>query len=535
MVVPSEKNAEIFDMVMDKSDLKTSALHTSPNHGEENKSIETNTADIVITENCVDKSDIMPSVKDNQNVTVPVIIEDLKVVDENEKVVESQSFLSLSQSESSVDGVLDESISAGLEESKDISFEILETDRHISTNSIDFKDTFETKSVDTVDSSLFENTQEPLELGCDESHDISRDVFDIADDCHRGSINVHNAESPAVHKLPPINNSPPRTQTTLSPLLASTPYSLPPMPRTRVSSTPCAPPSPLSSPYLSTPTPLDTTDGPMSLPTMSHSGSKSYDYLLKVLLVGDSDVGKQEILSGLEDGSIDSPYCSSTGAAYKTTIILIDGKRVKLQLWDTSGQGRFCTIIRSYSRGAQGILLVYDITNKWSFEGMDRWVAEVEEHAPGIPKVLVGNRLHLAFKRQVDQSEAESYAERNHMGFYEVSPLVNFNITESFQELSRMALKRNGMERLWRSNKVLSLHELCCHSIVARTNVYGIDKLPLPDAIKANLKSYAMTNNTGLRQALNYKTLKEKKKKCRPPDAVGSKCVNVSRKSCVIS
>ena len=73
--------------------------------------------------------------------------------------------------------------------------------------------------------------------------------------------------------------------------------------------------------------------------------------------------------------------------AYKTTTILIDGKRVKLQIWDTSGQGRFCTIIRSYSRGAQGILLVYDITNKWSFEGMDRWVREVEEHAPGIPKV----------------------------------------------------------------------------------------------------------------------------------------------------
>ena len=66
---------------------------------------------------------------------------------------------------------------------------------------------------------------------------------------------------------------------------------------------------------------------------------------------------------------------------------MIDGKRVKLQIWDTSGQGRFCTIIRSYSRGAQGILLVYDITNKWSFEGMDRWVREVEEHAPGIPKV----------------------------------------------------------------------------------------------------------------------------------------------------
>lgn len=65
--------------------------------------------------------------------------------------------------------------------------------------------------------------------------------------------------------------------------------------------------------------------------------------------------------------------------AYKTTTILLEGKRVKLQIWDTSGQGRFCTIIRSYSRGAQGIILVYDITNKWSFDGIDRWLKEVEE------------------------------------------------------------------------------------------------------------------------------------------------------------
>ncbi len=65
----------------------------------------------------------------------------------------------------------------------------------------------------------------------------------------------------------------------------------------------------------------------------------------------------------------------------------------------------------------------------------------------------MGNRLHLAFRRQVDEAEAELYAEKNAMGFYEVSPLANFNIAESFAEVARMALKRNGMERLWRSNK----------------------------------------------------------------------------------
>jgi len=343
------------------------------------------------------------------------------------------------------------------------------------------------------------------------------------------TISEKSREEDAASFLPPLTmNTPLKRWEVPRPLVTSTPaaaagesrLSLPP-----TSSSPLPPPSP---------------DGPLSLPGLvSPGGPKSYDYLLKVLLVGDSDVGKQEILGGLEDGAVEAPYASSTGAAFKTTTILIDGKRVKLQLWDTSGQGRFCTIIRSYSRGAQGILLVYDITNKWSFEGMDRWVKEVEEHAPGIPKVLVGNRLHLAFNRQVEQEDAERYAERHHMGFYEVSPLVNFNITESFQELCRMALRRNGMERLWRGRQVTSLHELCCHAIVGNTaNVYGIDKLPLPDSIKANLKSYALTNATNTTVRPNYKSLKEakrKKEKTRPGDAVAAKCVSVSRKSCVLS
>lgn len=96
---------------------------------------------------------------------------------------------------------------------------------------------------------------------------------------------------------------------------------------------------------------------------------------------------------------------------------------------------------------------MYDITNKWSFEGINRWIKEVDEHAPGIPKVLVGNRLHLAFKRQVAAKQAENYASRHKMSCFEISPLCDFNIRESFCELARMALHRNGMERIWRTNK----------------------------------------------------------------------------------
>ena len=108
--------------------------------------------------------------------------------------------------------------------------------------------------------------------------------------------------------------------------------------------------------------------------------AKSYDYVLKFLLVGDSDVGKDEILSNLDDDSSDEPsFGRVPGVGYKTTNILLDGKRVRLQVWDASGQGRFETIFRSYSRGAQGVILVYDITNRWSFSGLDRWLDQIQE------------------------------------------------------------------------------------------------------------------------------------------------------------
>ena len=109
--------------------------------------------------------------------------------------------------------------------------------------------------------------------------------------------------------------------------------------------------------------------------------TKSYDYVLKFLLVGDSDVGKDEILNNLDEdhSSVEPSFGRNPGVGYKTTNILLDGRRVRLQVWDASGQGRFETIFRSYSRGAQGVILVYDITNRWSFNGLDRWLHQIEE------------------------------------------------------------------------------------------------------------------------------------------------------------
>ncbi|XP_043311667.1 ras-related protein Rab-40C isoform X1 [Cervus elaphus] len=196
--------------------------------------------------------------------------------------------------------------------------------------------------------------------------------------------------------------------------------------------------------------------------------------------------------------------------------------------------------------GAQGILLVYDITNRWSFDGIDRWIKEIDEHAPGVPRILVGNRLHLAFKRQVPTEQARAYAEKNCMTFFEVSPLCNFNVIESFTELSRIVLMRHGMEKIWRPNRVFSLQDLCCRAIVSCTPVHLIDKLPLPVTIKSHLKSFSMANgmNAVMMHGRSYSLASgaggggskgnslKRSKSIRPPQSPPQNC---SRSNCKIS
>ncbi|CAD5122536.1 DgyrCDS10953 [Dimorphilus gyrociliatus] len=267
----------------------------------------------------------------------------------------------------------------------------------------------------------------------------------------------------------------------------------------------------------------------------------NYDFVLKFLLVGDGDVGKEEMLDNFENGASDLPFgfpsANGTGKIYKTKTILLDGRRVKLQLWDASGQGRFCTILRTYSRGVQGIILVYDITSRWSFDGIDRWLKEVDQLAPGVPRILVGNRLHLAFRRQVSELCAESYALKNNMSFFEVSSLCDYNLTESLAELARLSIKKNGIESSWSHNKVVSLQEMCCRTIVSHTTIYGIDHLPLPLPIKTHLKSFLMANNTrsiNRRKGWTNDSKSRSLRKRMPLNPSYSPATNC-RKSCCIS
>ncbi|XP_050883960.1 ras-related protein RABE1c isoform X2 [Lathyrus oleraceus] len=124
--------------------------------------------------------------------------------------------------------------------------------------------------------------------------------------------------------------------------------------------------------------------------------SEDYDYLLKVLLIGDSGVGKSSLLVRFSEGSFSTSYLPTMGIDFRNRNIEMHGKRIKLQIWDTAGQERFRTITRAYYRGAMGILLVYDVTNESSFNNIRSWMLSIEQHASdNVNKILVGNKADM--------------------------------------------------------------------------------------------------------------------------------------------
>lgn len=130
--------------------------------------------------------------------------------------------------------------------------------------------------------------------------------------------------------------------------------------------------------------------------------AKTYDYLFKLLLIGDSGVGKTCILFRFSEDAFNTTFISTIGIDFKIRTIELDGKKIKLQIWDTAGQERFRTITTAYYRGAMGIMLVYDITQEKSFENIKNWIRNIEENASAdVEKMLLGNKCELNEKRQV--------------------------------------------------------------------------------------------------------------------------------------
>lgn len=173
------------------------------------------------------------------------------------------------------------------------------------------------------------------------------------------------------------------------------------------------------------------------------ASARNYDFLIKLLLIGDSGVGKSCCLLRFSEDSFTPSFITTIGIDFKIRTIELDGKRVKLQIWDTAGQERFRTITTAYYRGAMGILLVYDVTDERSFNNIRTWFSNVEQHATeGVNKILIGNKCDWEEKRAVSTERGQQLADELGIPFMEVSAKSNINVEKAFYSLAADIKKR---------------------------------------------------------------------------------------------
>ena len=161
------------------------------------------------------------------------------------------------------------------------------------------------------------------------------------------------------------------------------------------------------------------------------------DSVYKVLLLGDSSVGKTCFLLKYTDKVFNEVYMSTIGLDYRLkTLTLKSGKKVKLQIWDTAGQDRFRTITKNYYKGAHGIILIYDVTNSDTYDNVENWISQIKEEAsPNVVIYLVGSKIDLEEKRKVKTEDGQKIADQYNLPFIETSAKSDININETFDNL----------------------------------------------------------------------------------------------------
>eukprot|EP00246_Nothoceros_aenigmaticus_P016243 TRINITY_DN7235_c0_g1_i1.p1 TRINITY_DN7235_c0_g1~~TRINITY_DN7235_c0_g1_i1.p1 ORF type:complete len:224 (+),score=39.47 TRINITY_DN7235_c0_g1_i1:112-783(+) len=161
---------------------------------------------------------------------------------------------------------------------------------------------------------------------------------------------------------------------------------------------------------------------------------QSEDYLFKVVLIGDSAVGKSNLLSRYARNEFHFNSKATIGVEFQTQSMELDGKEIKAQIWDTAGQERFRAVTSAYYRGAVGALIVYDISRKQTFENVGRWLEELRMHSDSsVVVMLVGNKCDLKNIREVCEEDGTALAESENMFFIETSALDSTNVTTAFQ------------------------------------------------------------------------------------------------------
>lgn len=169
---------------------------------------------------------------------------------------------------------------------------------------------------------------------------------------------------------------------------------------------------------------------------------RKFDHSLKVVVVGESGVGKTCLLIRFVRDTFEDNTQSTLGVEFMSKIIQTEKHRIQLQLWDTAGQELFRSVTRGYYRGSAGALLLFDLSNRDSFENVEKWLRDVKDVAKeDVVLILLGNKSDLESKRQVTREEANDFAQRNNMKYFEVSAKTGDNVSEAINACVEMIEK----------------------------------------------------------------------------------------------
>ncbi|XP_039628527.1 ras-related protein Rab-3D-like [Polypterus senegalus] len=166
------------------------------------------------------------------------------------------------------------------------------------------------------------------------------------------------------------------------------------------------------------------------------AADQNFDYMFKLLIIGNSSVGKTSFLFRYADDTFTSAFVSTVGIDFKVKTVYRNEKRVKLQIWDTAGQERYRTITTAYYRGAMGFLLMYDITNQDSFNAVQDWATQIKTYSwDNAQVILVGNKCDLEDDRVIPTEDGKRLADDLGFVFFEASAKDNINVKQVFERL----------------------------------------------------------------------------------------------------
>lgn len=169
---------------------------------------------------------------------------------------------------------------------------------------------------------------------------------------------------------------------------------------------------------------------------MNSTTDQHFDYMFKILIIGNSSVGKTSFLFRYADDSFTSAFVSTVGIDFKVKTVIRREKRMKLQIWDTAGQERYRTITTAYYRGAMGFILMYDVTNEESFNSVQDWVTQIKTYSwDNAQVILVGNKSDMEAERVVTYDRGKQLADQLGLEFFETSAKENINVKNVFERL----------------------------------------------------------------------------------------------------